>query len=103
LKLKYDEPLSNFAFNFNLRPYTAARAMWTAVHLGGRPAQDVMVGSKLYSEVLGAMSVHPDDASVLEAACGCLLAGALGNEAGRARRYIFSWHLSIFLRYYQMR
>jgi len=28
------------------------------------------------------MSVHPDDGSVLEASCGCLLAGALGNEAG---------------------
>jgi len=51
LKLKYDdEPLSNFAFSFKLRRYTAARAMWTAVHLGGRPAQDVMVGSKLYTE-----------------------------------------------------
>ena len=24
LKLKYDEPLSNFAFNFNLRRYTVA-------------------------------------------------------------------------------
>jgi hypothetical protein len=26
LKLQYDEPLSNFAFNFNLRRYTPALA-----------------------------------------------------------------------------
>ena len=26
LKLKYDEPLSTFAFSFNLRPYSVARA-----------------------------------------------------------------------------
>jgi len=32
LKLKHDRPLSNFAFNFNLRRYTAAwRTEWAAV------------------------------------------------------------------------
>jgi hypothetical protein len=28
LKLKYDKPLSNFAFKFNLRRYTWARSPW---------------------------------------------------------------------------
>ena len=27
LKLKYDEPLSNFAFNFNLRPYASGKSV----------------------------------------------------------------------------
>jgi hypothetical protein len=31
LKLKYDEALSNFAFNFNLRRYTMVMAMWGMV------------------------------------------------------------------------
>jgi hypothetical protein len=30
LKLKYDEPLSDFAFNFNLRCYTTAEARGVA-------------------------------------------------------------------------
>jgi hypothetical protein len=29
MKVKYDEPLSNCAFNFNLRCYTSPAAVWT--------------------------------------------------------------------------
>jgi hypothetical protein len=28
LKLEYDDPLSNFAFDFNLRRYAKARCTW---------------------------------------------------------------------------
>ena len=61
----------------------ASRAMWTAVHLGGRSAQDILVDHKLYTAVMDAMTVHPEDASVLEASCGCLLASALDNEEAK--------------------
>ena len=32
LKLKYDNPLSSFAFNFNLRHYTKGRALLVTTH-----------------------------------------------------------------------
>jgi hypothetical protein len=35
LKLYYDEPLSNFAFNFNLRGYTEAAEKLGKVEAGG--------------------------------------------------------------------
>ena len=59
----------------------AARAMWTAVHLGGRAAQEEMFS--LRAPLLLAMRAHAEDASVTEACCGCLLASALGFELGR--------------------
>jgi hypothetical protein len=62
----------------------ASRAMWTAVHLGGRGGQDFLVTNQLYTVVMDAMAVHPADASVLEASCGCLLASALDNEEAKA-------------------
>ena len=31
MKFKYDEPLLNFAFNFNLRPYIGGAAVYSAV------------------------------------------------------------------------
>jgi hypothetical protein len=36
LTLKYDEPLSNFAFNFNLRHYSMATAVVPAARTVGR-------------------------------------------------------------------
>lgn len=44
----------------------------------------VSVDNKLYTAVMDAMAVHPNDASVLEASCGCLLASALDNEEAKA-------------------
>ena len=62
----------------------AARAMWTAVHLGGRPSQDEVISARLYERVVAAMAAHAEEGSVLEACCGCLLATALGNEEAKA-------------------
>jgi len=64
----------------------AARAMWTAVHLGGRAAQEEMFrsdGAATVAPLRAAMKTHAEDASVTEACCGCLLASALGFELGR--------------------
>ena len=64
----------------------AARAMWTAVHLGGRAAQEEMFlsdGAHTVAPLLTAMRAHAEDASVTEACCGCLLASALGFGPGR--------------------
>ena len=64
----------------------AARAMWTAVHLGGRAAQEEMFrsdGAHTVPPLLAAMRAHAEDASVTEACCGCLLASALGFELGQ--------------------
>lgn len=65
----------------------AARAMWTAVHLGGRQAQAEMFlsnGALTVSPLLLAMHAHGDDASVTEACCGCLLASILdGPQSGK--------------------
>ena len=61
----------------------AARALWTAVHLGGKPSQDEMVETKLYEKALEAMRAHAKDGSVLEACVGSILATALGNEAAQ--------------------
>jgi hypothetical protein len=61
----------------------AARAMWTAVHLGGRPSQDEVISARLYERVVAAMVAHAEEGSVLEACCGCLLATALGNEEAK--------------------
>ena len=64
----------------------AARAMWTAVHLGGRAAQEEMFrsdGAHTVPPLLAAMRAHAEDASVTEACCGCLLASALGFGPGR--------------------
>jgi len=35
LKLKYDGPLSNFAFNFNLRRYTSGLSVTITINAGG--------------------------------------------------------------------
>ena len=64
----------------------AARAMWTAVHLGGRAAQEEMFlsdGAHTVAPLLTAMRAHAEDASVTEACCGCLLASALGFGPGQ--------------------
>ena len=64
----------------------AARAMWTAVYLGGRAAQEEMFrsdGAHTVAPLLAAMRAHAEDASVTEACCGCLLASALGFELGQ--------------------
>ena len=61
----------------------AARAMWTAVHLGGRPAQHEMISARMHELVLAAMDAHAEDGSVLEACCGCLLATALGDDEAK--------------------
>ena len=36
LRLKSDEVVSNFAFKFNLRPYTKLRELWDSVKTVGR-------------------------------------------------------------------
>jgi hypothetical protein len=38
---------------------------------------------RYFTAVMDAMAVHPNDASVLEASCGCLLASALDNEEAK--------------------
>jgi len=55
LKLKYDEPLSNFAFNFKLHRYTTGLAVAMAAQLGVDPSL---------------------------AAAGCALSGTVGLACG---------------------
>ena len=64
----------------------AARAMWTAVHLGGRAAKEEMIinnGEQTVTPLLTAMKLHSDDTSVTEGCVGCLLATCLSHEAGK--------------------
>ena len=50
LKLKYDEPLSNFAFNFNLRLYTKGARMYLYKEFGTRRTNgfDGLIGSEVF-------------------------------------------------------